>query len=97
VKKVILEVSNAPVATLVNRVLVPMVRAKHVRLVNLVHPMIRRLFLARHVIPAIINTFRAKRLVCRAYLARMKIELVHQNVKIAALDNIKMYLATTLA
>jgi hypothetical protein len=31
-----------------------------------------------------------------AILERMKIELVQQNVKIAALDNIKMHLATTL-
>tara|TARA_B110000211_G_scaffold204403_1_gene237885 strand:+ start:81 stop:233 length:153 start_codon:yes stop_codon:yes gene_type:complete len=29
-----------------------------------------------------------------AILERMKIELVQQNVKIAALDNIKMHLAT---
>jgi len=51
-KKVILEVPNAPVAMRVKRVLVTMVRAKHVRRVNLVHPMIKTLRLARRATPA---------------------------------------------
>jgi hypothetical protein len=38
-KKAVLEVPNAPVAPLVKRERVPMARAKHVRRVNLVHPM----------------------------------------------------------
>jgi hypothetical protein len=38
----------------------------------------------------------AKRLAYPAFLARMKMIPVQQNVKIAALDNTKMYLAMTL-
>jgi hypothetical protein len=45
-KKVMLEVPNAPVAMRVKRVRVTMVRAKLVRRANLVHPMIQTLLLA---------------------------------------------------
>ena len=94
VKKVIPAVPNAPVAPLAKRVL-PV--AKYVRRANLVNPMIQKRILVHHATRACIKQIRAKRLVCRAFLERMKIELVHQNVKIAALDNIKMHLATKLA
>jgi hypothetical protein len=93
VKKVILEVPNALVVVPVNRVRVIMVLVKHVRKVNLVHPMTVLLLHARHATLGIIKKIKAKRLVCRAFLGRMKTILVQQNVKIAALDNIKMYLA----
>jgi hypothetical protein len=48
-----------------------------------------------HVIPAIIKKNRAKHLVYHAYLARMKTIPVQPNVKIAAVDNIKVHLAMT--
>ena len=73
-----------------------MALAKHVRRVNLVHPMTILLMRAHHAKVAIIKQLRAKRLVCRAFLARMKTTLVQQNVKIARKDNTKMYLAMTL-
>ena len=72
VKKVMLEVPNAPVAMQVNRVQVIMVHAKHVRKVNLVNLMIRRLILAHRATLAIIKQIRAKHLVCRAYQERIK-------------------------
>jgi hypothetical protein len=52
VKKVILEVPNAPVAVLVKPVLALVVLVKNVRLVNFVHPMTKTLLRARHVTPA---------------------------------------------
>jgi hypothetical protein len=93
VKKVILAAPNAPVATLVNRVRVIMALVKRVRWVNLVHPMIKTLLHARHATPGIIKKIRAKRLVYRAFLERMKTILVRTLVKIATLVNIKMHLA----
>jgi hypothetical protein len=81
VKKVIQEVPNAPVATLVNRVRVTMVRAKPVRRVNLVNLMIGRLILAHHANRATIKKSRVKRLVCRAFLARIKIHQANTPVK----------------
>tara|TARA_B110001469_G_C9283640_1_gene156552 strand:+ start:55 stop:405 length:351 start_codon:yes stop_codon:yes gene_type:complete len=95
VKKVILEVPNAPVVTPVNQVLVPMVLVKHVMRVNLEHPMIKTLLRAHCAELVIIKQVRAKHLVCHAYLARMKTIPVQPNVKIAVLDNIKMHLAMT--
>jgi hypothetical protein len=97
VKKVILEVPNALVVVPVNRVRVKMVLVKHVRWVNLVHPMTVLLILARHATLGIIKKIRAKRLVCRAFLGRMKMILVRTLVKIAAKDNIKMRQVTKLA
>jgi len=93
VKKAILAVPNAPVAPLVKPVLVPMALAKHVRRVNLVHPMTILLTRAYHVFLDLIKQLRAKHRVCRAFLARTKTILVLPNVKIAALGNIKMHLA----
>ena len=93
-KKAILAVPNAPVVPLVRRVRVPTVLAKHVRRVNLVHPMTILLLRAYHVDLGLIKQLRAKHLVCHAYLARMKTIPVQPNVKIAALGNIKMHLAT---
>jgi hypothetical protein len=89
VKKVILEVPNAPVAMRVKPVLALVVLVKNVRQVNHVHPMIKTLLRAHHVIPDIIKQIRAKYLVYPAYLERMKMTQVQQNVKIAALDNIQ--------
>ena len=94
VKKVMLEVPNVPVVTPVNQGRVLMVRVKNVRRVNLVHPMIKTLLRAHHAKLAIIKQVRAKHLVYHAYLARMKTIPVQPNVKIAALGNIKMHLAT---
>jgi hypothetical protein len=94
-KKAILEVPNAPVAVLVKPVLALVVLVKNVRLVNHVHPMIKTLLCARHVIPDFIKQLWAKHLVYRAFLARMKTIPVQQNVKIAAVGNIKMHLAMT--
>jgi hypothetical protein len=96
VKKAILEVPNALVVPLVNRERVSMARVKHVWRVNLVHPMTILLIRAHHAKVAIIKQLRAKRLVYHAFLARMKTIPVQPNVKIAALDNIRMYLAMTL-
>ena len=95
VKKAILAVPNAPVVPLAKRVRVPMVLAKHVRWVNLVHPMTILLTRASHVFLGLIKQVRAKHRVCRAFLARMKTVPVQSNVKIAALGNTKMQLATT--
>ena len=95
VKKVMLEVPNAPVATPVNQERVLMVRVKNVRRVNLVHPMIKTLLRAHCAELVIIKQVRAKHLVCHAYLARMKKIPVQPNVKIAVLDNIKMHVAIT--
>jgi hypothetical protein len=96
VKKVMLEVPNAPVATPVNRVRVLMVCAKHVQLVNLVNPMTILLILARHANRVTIKKIWAKRLVYHVYRERMKTTLLQPNVKIAALDNTKMHLGMTL-
>jgi hypothetical protein len=96
VKKVILEVPNAPVAVRVKPVLALVVLVKNVRLVNHEHPMIKTLLRARHVIPDFIKQLWAKHLVYRAFLARMKTIPVQQNVKIAAVGSIKMHLAMTL-
>jgi hypothetical protein len=67
VNKVILEVPNALIATLVNRVLAMEDNVKHVRRVNLVRPMIKILHLVRHVTQAIINKLWVKHRVCHAY------------------------------
>jgi len=96
VQKVIPEVPNAPVVPLVKQVRLLMVLAKHVRWVNLVHPMTILLIRAHRATVGIIKELRAKRLVYHAFLARMKTIPVQPNVKIAALDNIRMYLAMTL-
>jgi hypothetical protein len=93
VKKAILEVPNAPVVPLVKQERVSMALAKHVRWVNLVHPMTLLLIRAHLAKVAIIKQLRAKRLVCLAFLARMKMTLVPQIAKIAALGNTKMHLA----
>ena len=95
-KKAIPAVPNAPVVLLVNQVRVPMARAKHVRRVNLVHPMTILLLRAHHAKVAFIKQVRAKHLVCHAFLARTKTVPVQPNVKIAALGNIKMQLGMTL-
>ena len=84
---------NAQVATPVNQAQVPMVRVKHVGLVNLVHLMIQTLLRAHCAKLAIIKQVRAKHLVYRAYLARMKTIPGPPNVKIAAVGSIKMHLA----
>ena len=94
-KKVIPAVPNAPVVPLAKRVRVPMVLVKHVRRVNLVHPMTILLTRAYHVFLGLIKQARAKHRVCHAFLARMKTVPDQPNVKIAALGNIKMQLATT--
>ena len=96
VKKAILEVLNAPVVTRVKRVLVTMGLVNHAGRVISVNPAIQTLLRAHHAKVAIIKLTRAKRLVCRAFLARMKTMPVQPNVKIAALGNTKMYLAMTL-
>jgi hypothetical protein len=92
VKKVIPAVPNAPVAPLAKRVL-PV--AKYVRRANLVNPMIQKRMLVHHATRACIKQIRAKRLVCRAFLERMKTIPVQPNVKSAALGNTKMHRATT--
>jgi len=94
VKKVNRAVPNAPVATLVKRVLVTMAIAKHVRTVDFVNPMAILLILVLSVTLAIIKRTWAKRLAYPAFLARMKMILDRPNVKIARKDNTKMYLAT---
>jgi hypothetical protein len=96
VKKVIRAVPNAPVVPLAKPVRVLMVLAKHVMRVNHVHPMTLLLIRAHYAKVALIKTKEVKRLVCHAYLARMKTILVQPIVNSAALDNTKMYLATTL-
>ena len=95
VKKVMLEVPNAPVVTPVNQERVAMVRVKCVGWVNLVHQMIQTRLRAHRAKLAIIKQVRAKHLVYRAFPARMKTIPVLPNVKIAALGNIKMRLAMT--
>ena len=95
VKKAILEVPNAPVVPLAKQVPVLMVLAERVMRDNHANPMIQSRLRARPAKVALIKTKMAKRLVCRAFLARMKMILVRPNVKSAALDNIKMYRATT--
>ena len=72
VNKVILEVRNASVATLVNRVLVMEVNVKHVRRVNLVRPMMQHLILAGRVRQAIIKKTWAKHRVCHAYPGHLR-------------------------
>ena len=72
VNKVILEVRNASVATLVNRVLVMEVSVKHVRRVNLVRPMMQHLILAGRVTQAIIKKTWAKHRVCHAYPGHLR-------------------------
>jgi hypothetical protein len=96
VKKVIQVAPNAPVATRVKRVRVMGARVKNVRRVNLVCPKISTRLLVHRVPLELIKKIRAKRLVCRAYLARMKTIPVQHSVKIAVLDNIKLHLAMTL-
>ena len=91
-----LAVPNAPAVPLAKRVRVPMVLAKHVRWVNLVHPTTILLTRASHVFLGLIKQLRGKHLVCHAYLARTKTVPVLPNVKIAALGNIKMQLGMTL-
>ena len=95
VKKAIRAVPNALVAPLAKRVPVLMVNVNNVPLVNHVHLMIQTRLRAYHVLPGLIKQVQAKRLVCRAYLARMKTVPVRRNVKIAALGNTKMQLAIT--
>ena len=95
VKKAIRAVPNAPVVPLAKRVPVLMVLAKHVMRGNHANPMIQTRLRARPAKVALIKTKMAKRLVCRAYLARMKTVPVRRNVKIAALGNTKMQLAIT--
>ena len=90
-----LAVPNAPVAPLAKRVRIPMALAKYVRRANLVNPMIQKRMLVHHATRACIKQIRAKRLVCRAFLERMKTILVQPNVKSAALGNTKMHRATT--
>ena len=96
VKKVILVVPNASVATRVKPERALAVLAKHVRRANLVHPMTQKRMLVHHATRARIKKMRAKRLVCRAFLERMKTIPVQPNVKSAALGNTKMYPAMTL-
>jgi hypothetical protein len=93
VKKVILEVPNAPVVTLVKRVRVTVVNVNNVRQVNHVHPMIQTQFRAHRATLAIIKQIRAKHLVCHAFLALMRMIPVQPHAKIALEDNIKMRLA----
>jgi hypothetical protein len=57
-RKAILAVPNAPVAPLVKQAPEPVVNANSVPLVNLVHPMITTLLLARRATPA--NTKKKK-------------------------------------
>jgi hypothetical protein len=57
--------------------------------------MIKKRMLAHHATRARIKKRRAKRLVCRAFLERMRMIRVPPNVKIVAKDNIKAYRATT--
>ena len=72
VKKAMLEVPNAPVAMLVNRVRVIMVPVKYVRWANLVHPTIQTRLRARHANRATFKKIRAKLPVCRAFPERIK-------------------------
>jgi hypothetical protein len=96
VKKAILAVPNAPVAPLAKRVRVLMVLAKHALRDNHANPTIQTLLRACDAKVALIKKNRAKHLVCRAFLERMKTIPVQPNVKSAALGNTKMYRAMTL-
>ena len=93
VKKAILEVPNAPAVPLAKQVPVLMVLAERVMRDNHANPMIQTRLRARPAKVALIKTKMAKRLVCRAFLARMKTIPVQPNAKIAALGNIKIHLA----
>jgi len=93
VKKVILAVPNAPVAMRVKQEPVPVADANNVPPGKLVNPRMQPLLLAPPVLPDIIKMNWAKLPAYPAFLEHLKIELVRQNVKIAALDNIKMCLA----
>ena len=72
VKKASLVVPNAPVATRVKPERALAVLAKHVRRVNLVHPMIQKRMLVHHANLATIKKNRAKLPVCRAFPERIK-------------------------
>jgi hypothetical protein len=95
VKKASLVVPNAPVATRVKPERALAVLAKHVRRVNLVHPMIQKRMLVHHATRVFIKKIRAKRHACRAFLERMKTIRVRPNAMLVTKDNIKMYRATT--
>ena len=95
VQKVIPAVPNAPVVPLVKQARLLMVLAKHVRWVNLVHPMTILLIRAHRAFLGIIKQLQAKHLVYHAFLARMKTIPVQPNVKSAALGDIKMQPAMT--
>ena len=69
---------------------------KTARQVNLALPTMKILLLAHHVIQVFIQRTRAKLLVYHAYPEHMKIELVQQNAKSAAKENIKMHPAIQL-
>ena len=90
-----LAVPNVPVVPLAKRVRVPMVLVNHVRWVDPGRPMTILLTRASHVFLGLIKQVRAKHRVCHAFLARMKTVPVQSNVKIAALGDIKIQLATT--
>ena len=90
-------VPNAPVATRVNRVPAPVAGVNNAPLVNRVQPTIKTLLRARYATLAIIRRNWAKRLVCRAFLERMKMILVRTLVKLVVKDNINMHPATKLA
>ena len=90
VKKVILVVPNASVATRVKPERALVVLVKNVPLVNLVNPMIQTLLRARHATRAVIKMNWAKLPVCRAFPERIKMTLVQQNVKNATLGNTKI-------
>ena len=93
VKKVILAVPNASVAMRVKQEPVPVADANNVPPGKLVNPRMQPLLLAPPVLPDVIKMNWAKLPAYLAFLEHLKIEMVQQNVKIAALDNIKMRLA----
>jgi hypothetical protein len=93
VKKAIREVPNAPVVTQVKRVLVTMGLVNHVGRVIPVNPTTQTRLRARHATRVTTKKNRAKRLVCRAFLERMKTILVQKHVKFVRSDNIKTHLA----
>ena len=94
-KKAILEVPNAPAVMPVKRERGPTGLVNHVGWVISVNPTIQTLLRARHANRGITNKRWAKRLVCRAFPARMKMIPVLPNVKNVALGNTKMHLAMT--
>ena len=96
VKKAIPAVPNAPVVPRAKRAPVLTVLAKHVLRDNHANPMIQTRLRARRAKVALIKTKMAKRLVCRAFLARMKMIRVQPNAKFAALGNTNMYPAMIL-